>query len=100
MDIKVTPKAAQWLQNELRLKPGDSLRLFAKYGGDSAVQPCFSLGMSVEPTYDIGASTVTNGWTLFVRDADLWFFDGHSLLVDLNPDDGDIQFNFLKAIAR
>jgi uncharacterized protein YneR len=37
-------KAIKWFQEELRIKHGASVRFTVRYGGDSSIQPGYSLG--------------------------------------------------------
>ncbi|MEC5186442.1 HesB/YadR/YfhF family protein [Geobacillus thermodenitrificans] len=85
MNITITKKAFDWYKRELGLKPGDAIRLFARYGGCSTVQKGFSLGIAKdEPAGEPAAQTTVDGVTFFVEDSDQWYFDGHDLTIDLD----------------
>ena len=45
MRISIDRKALQWFQEELRIKHGASVRFTVRYGGDSSIQPGYSLGL-------------------------------------------------------
>ncbi|MBM4763448.1 HesB/YadR/YfhF family protein [Bacillus sp. B15-48] len=83
MEIKISDEAAQWFQTELNLKDGSYIRFFARYGGSSPVQQGFSLGISnEEPVADIASEISKDGITYYVHEKDLWYFDGHNLIVE------------------
>ena len=43
MEISIDHKALQWFKEELRIKHGESIRFNVRYGGDSSIQPGYSL---------------------------------------------------------
>ena len=45
MRISIDRKALQWFQEELRIKHGESVRFTVRYGGNSSIQPGYSLGL-------------------------------------------------------
>ncbi|BDG47052.1 MULTISPECIES: HesB/YadR/YfhF family protein [Parageobacillus] len=84
MEIILTPKAFAWYKEELNLQKGDAVRFFARYGGCSTVQSGFSLGVAKDDPIEPGAQTTIDGITFFVEDRDIWYFDGHNLVIDFN----------------
>lgn len=89
MKIVIDASAAKWMTQALNLREGDSVRFTIRYGGHSSFQPGFSIGLSVEPPQNIAASQDADGVLYYVRDEDLWYFDGHDLHVEyLNDEDG------------
>lgn len=92
MELTLTRSAANWFQTELGAQNGDAIRLFVRYGAGTMVHPGFSLGVSVEQPADVGASTSTDGIQVFVRDDDLWYFDGHDLVIDWDPVEEDLRY--------
>ncbi|KPV45734.1 HesB/YadR/YfhF family protein [Alicyclobacillus ferrooxydans] len=87
MRIECDSKALQWFKSELGVNSGDAIRFFVKYGGESVVQPGFSLGISLEPPKNVVAAAEIDGITLFVRDEDAWYFDGKNLSITQVADD-------------
>lgn len=97
MNIIIQDDAAAWYENELGLSEGSSLRFFARYGGFSTVQQGFSLGISMEAPDHIGAKTEKNGVTYYIEEKDLWYFDGHDLIVSLHPSGREPELKFEKS---
>ncbi|ANB58943.1 iron-sulfur cluster biosynthesis family protein [Anoxybacillus sp. B7M1] len=93
MEIIIKPKALAWYKEELDLREGDSIRFFARYGGCSTVQKGFSLGMEKSVPSDPKAQTTIDGITFFVEDNDIWYFDGHDLIVDFNEQASEPVFS-------
>lgn len=96
MKITINDQAAAWYENEMDLSPGGYLRFFVRYGGFSTVQKGFSLGVSKDEPDHIGASSEKNGVTYYIEEKDLWYFDGHDLIVDFHPVGKEPEFKFEK----
>lgn len=95
MQLKISDQAAAWYQSEMELKEGSSIRFFVRYGGCSTVQKGFSLGVSNEqPEAEVGAQTMKNGTTFYILEKDLWYFDGHDLIVEYNENFGEPEFSY------
>ncbi|MFS0782123.1 HesB/YadR/YfhF family protein [Bacillus sp. 1P06AnD] len=86
MKIYITDQAAQWYQEELDLEKGDSVRFFARYGGESTIQAAFSLGISPEQPENAVVSVEKNGMLYFIDESDLWYFDNKDLYVDFSTE--------------
>ncbi|WP_050614906.1 HesB/YadR/YfhF family protein [Bacillus testis] len=84
MNIYITDQAATWYQDELGLKNGDSVRFFARYGGESTIQAGFSLGIQLEKPINAAAEVKKNNILYFIDESDLWYFDNKDLYVDYN----------------
>lgn len=85
VQMMVSAEAAQWLKRELNLGPQDAVRVFARYGGQSDIHPGFSLGMSKEVPAGPVVAEEHHGVRIFVREADLWYFDGMDLYIWYDP---------------
>ena len=96
MNIKISREAAEWYKDELNLISGAHLRFFVRYGGHSNIQSGFSLGIAQEPPTQLGTSTKVTGVTFFVDENDLWFFDGHDLIINYNEKIGEPEFLYEK----
>ncbi|MFB6467763.1 HesB/YadR/YfhF family protein [Cytobacillus sp. Hz8] len=96
MNIHITEEAANWYIEELDLKNGDYVRFFARYGGHSTVHQGFSLGISTETPHNMGVQTSVNGVIFYIEDADLWYFDGHDIMIDFNSKIGEPEISFNK----
>ncbi|MCF8566240.1 HesB/YadR/YfhF family protein [Alicyclobacillus tolerans] len=92
MNLTLTDSAVNWFLHELNLHPGDSMRFFVKYGGDSSIQPGFSLGMCQETPENVAVSTHKDGVVFFIRDDDVWYFEGKNLTVDFKSEDDDLVY--------
>jgi uncharacterized protein YneR len=92
MKLTVTPEAAKWFREELRLKDGDTVRIFVRYGGGTVIYPGFSLGVCVESPKSVAAMVEVEGNGYFVREGDAAFLDERELKVVYNANEGDIEF--------
>jgi uncharacterized protein YneR len=99
MNIIINDAAAGWYESEMDLASGGFLRFFARYGGVSTVQQGFSLGVSKDEPDHIGVKTEKNGITYYIEDKDIWYFDGHDLIVDLDPIRQEPELKFIKTEA-
>src|SRR3954451_16422485 len=96
MKISINDEAVKWYQDEMELKAGDFVRYYARYGGSTAVQQGFSIGISTEEPIDMGTQTIKNEITFYVEEKDLWYFDNHDLLIEFNSKMGEPEFHFEK----
>lgn len=96
MKITIMDEAAVWYEEEMELSTGGYLRFFVRYGGFSTVQEGFSLGVSKEEPDHIGVKTEKNGITYYIEEKDIWYFDGHDLIVDLHPVAKEPELKFVK----
>lgn len=96
MVITIADEAAAWYESEMGLSSGGFLRFFARYGGCSTVQQGFSIGVSMEEPDHLGVKTEKNGITYYIEEKDLWYFDGHDLLVEFNPVGQEPELKFEK----
>ncbi|MFS0636031.1 HesB/YadR/YfhF family protein [Mesobacillus foraminis] len=95
MQLKISDEAAAWYQSEMELTEGSSIRFFVRYGGCSTVQKGFSLGVSREEAEaEIGVQTNKKGITFYILEKDLWYFDGHDLVVEYNDTFGEPEFSY------
>ncbi|MFB6589726.1 HesB/YadR/YfhF family protein, partial [Bacillus thuringiensis] len=77
MRISIDRKALQWFQEELRI----SVRFTVRYGGDSSIQPGYSLGVVAEKPDGEIVSVEKEGIIFFVDCDDLWYFQNYDLFV-------------------
>ncbi|WP_423406926.1 HesB/YadR/YfhF family protein [Heyndrickxia sp. MSNUG] len=96
MKITIKDDAAAWYEKEMDLSAGGYLRFFVRYGGFSTVQKGFSLGVSKEEPDNIGIKTEKNDVTYYIEEKDIWYFDGHDLIVDLHPVGQEPELKFVK----
>jgi len=96
MNIQITNEAAAWYKEELGLKSGDYVRFFVRYGGCSTVQSGFSLGVSKEDPIDLSVKTESDGITFYIEEKDVWYFDGHDLVIELQPESKEPIFHYQK----
>jgi len=93
MNINIDNKALDWFSSEMNVQPGDTIRFFARYGGDSSIHSGYSLGVTKENPIQIGASVLLNDATFYVNENDLWYFANHDLAVSVNQN-GELQFDY------
>lgn len=96
MKITISEPAVKWFINDMGVKKGDHVRFYAQFYGSSPVQQSYSLGFTVEDPINITASTELEGIIFFVEETDLWYFDGHDLLVEYNEQEDELEFNYIK----
>ncbi|KOY81639.1 HesB/YadR/YfhF family protein [Lysinibacillus macroides] len=94
MDIALTDQALQWFKQEMEVEPGDTIRFYARYGGSSPFHEGFSLGMTREEPIAIGVETVIDDVTYYIEEKDLWFFNEHSLYVDVDTNNDELQYDY------
>lgn len=94
MDVKIDANALNWYKDELDLQNGDYVRFFVRYGGCSAVQQGFSLGVAKDRPQHIGVSTEVEGITFFIEEQDVWYFDDHDLVVGYSTSLEEPEFQY------
>ncbi|MGE7184875.1 HesB/YadR/YfhF family protein [Peribacillus sp. NPDC006672] len=96
MKLTISDQAAKWYIDELGLQEGSHLRFYVRYGGHSTVQSGFSLGIMQEEPEAEAAVTTINEINFYVEEKDLWYFDGHDLLVTFNEKLAEPEFHYEK----
>lgn len=96
MKITVTEKAMQWFLTEMEASSGESIQFYARYGGSSKLHEGFTLGLTKAQPDEVGAELKQQGIHFFIEERDLWYFDGHDLVVDLNEQRNEIEFEYSK----
>ncbi|MCJ7841253.1 HesB/YadR/YfhF family protein [Lederbergia sp. NSJ-179] len=94
MKIQLTDRAADWFESEMHLHTDDYVRFYVRYGGSSPVQQGFSLGVNKEEPMDPGVEMNKNGITYFIEARDIWYFDGHDLVVDYNEKQDEPNYQY------
>ncbi|MEH7612514.1 HesB/YadR/YfhF family protein, partial [Gottfriedia acidiceleris] len=84
MKITISEDALKWFQDEMNVKEGDTIRFFARYGGNSTIHKGYSLGVTKEQPVDIGESITIDNVVYFINETDLWYFKDHNLSVIVN----------------
>lgn len=94
MQLSVTEEAAKWYEDELEIKEETHLRFYVRYGGVGGLQPGFSLAIKLEKPMEPIAETTTGAIHFFIEEDDEWYFDKHSLHVQLDPkwEEPDFQY--------
>ena len=87
MKIVVSDHALQWFKEEMDIEAGDAIRFYARYGGSSPFHQGFSLGMHREQPLTIGVKTEIDHISFYIEEKDLWFFNNHNLIVDVDRQD-------------
>lgn len=96
MKLTISDQAVKWYIDELGLQEGSYLRFYVRYGGHSTVQSGFSLGIMQEEPETAAASTTLNEINFYVEEKDLWYFDGHDLLITFNEKLTEPEFHYEK----
>ncbi|MFE4130493.1 HesB/YadR/YfhF family protein [Peribacillus sp. YIM B13482] len=97
MKLTISDQAAMWYIDELGLQEGSHLRFYVRYGGHSSVQSGFSLGIMNEEPETAAAVTTMNEINFYVEEKDLWYFDGHDLLITFNEKLTEPEFHYEKS---
>lgn len=93
MKITITEAAIQWFQDEMNVEAGDTIRFFARYGGNSTIHTGYSLGVTKEQPIEIGESVTIDEVVYFINESDLWYFKDYDLNVIVN-DRNELQFTY------
>ncbi|MFD4819064.1 HesB/YadR/YfhF family protein [Peribacillus butanolivorans] len=97
MKLTISEQAAKWYSDELELQEGSHLRFYVRYGGHSSLQSGFSLGIMIEEPEAVAAATTLNKITFYVEEKDIWYFDGHDLLITFNEKQTEPEFHYEKS---
>ncbi|MGN7471030.1 HesB/YadR/YfhF family protein [Brevibacillus sp. SAFN-007a] len=97
MKLTVTAPAVAWFKGEWGCKEGDSVRFFVRYGGVSTVQDSFSMGIAKEQPNEVGLSAVVDGITFYMEQDELWYMNGHGLIVDYRSATDEVDFKLDEA---
>lgn len=80
----------------MEVEKGESIRFFARYGGSSPLHEGFSLGVTKENPDEIAIETKKEGVRYYIESRDEWFFDGHDLIVDVDPKLQELSYSYKK----
>lgn len=94
MEIRVTQEALEWFKEEMDVRPGDSIRFYARYGGSNPFHEGFSIGMNREQPITIGVENVLNDILFFIEEKDLWFFNEHNLIVEVDQALDELKYRY------
>ena len=96
MQIIVNDEALHWFQQEMEANPGDTIRFYARYGGSSPFHEGFSLGMNREQPHEIGVQQEIEGIIFYIERSDLWFFNEHDLVVNVDAKLDELTYEYRK----
>jgi len=97
MNITVSPAALAWFKDEMGLKEGDKIKFYVQIYGSSPVQKNYALGFAKDnEPIDAAVSVKADGIEFYVEESDAWFFDGHDLHVDYNPEKDELVYTYTK----
>ncbi|KHE72689.1 HesB/YadR/YfhF family protein [Halobacillus sp. BBL2006] len=94
MNLTVSEEAAKWYEDELDVEGKANLRFYVRYGGVGGLQPGFSLAIKFEDPQAPIAETKVGNITYFVEEDDEWYFDNHSLKVELDEKWNEPDFQY------
>ncbi|MCT4783079.1 MULTISPECIES: HesB/YadR/YfhF family protein [Exiguobacterium] len=87
MKINVTEEALQFFKDEMEVKSGETVRLFAKYGGSTDLTHGFSVGVITEDIDNAAVETEADGIRFVVAEQDEWLFQGQDVNVEIRGDE-------------
>ncbi|MFF2878183.1 HesB/YadR/YfhF family protein [Gottfriedia sp. NPDC057991] len=93
MKITISEDALKWFKDEMNVKEGDTIRFFARYGGNSTIHKGYSLGVTKEQPVDIGESITIDNVVYFINETDLWYFKDYNLNVIVN-ENNELHFDY------
>ncbi|MFF3023469.1 HesB/YadR/YfhF family protein [Gottfriedia sp. NPDC057948] len=93
MKITISEDALEWFKDEMNVKEGDTIRFFARYGGNSTIHKGYSLGVTKEQPVDIGESITIDNVVYFINETDLWYFKDYNLSVIVN-ENNELHFDY------
>lgn len=92
MKIHITQPAVNFLKGEMKLKNGDALKIYVRYGGFGGIHPGFSLG--IQGQNKSNGNTVEKeieGIHFFVDNDDLWYFEEKDLYIKYSRNRDEIE---------
>ena len=87
MKINVTEEALQFFKDEMEVEAGQTVRLFAKYGGSTDLTHGFSVGVITEDIDNAAVETEADGIRFVVAEQDEWLFQGQDVNVEIRGDE-------------
>ncbi|WP_214890880.1 adhesin [Exiguobacterium sp. s142] len=87
MKINVTEEALQFFKDEMEVEAGQTVRLFAKYGGSTDLTHGFSVGVITEEIDNAVVETNADGIRFVVAEQDEWLFQGQDVNVEIRGDE-------------
>ncbi|TCI21028.1 adhesin [Exiguobacterium sp. SL-10] len=87
MKINVTDEALQFFKDEMEVEAGQTVRLFAKYGGSTDLTHGFSVGVITEDIDNAAVETEADGIRFVVAEQDEWLFQGQDVNVEIRGDE-------------
>lgn len=96
MNIILSKEAMNWFKEEMEAKPGEFIRFFARYGGSSPLHDGFSLGVTKEEPMELAVELVAENIHFYIESRDEWYFDGHDLHVNVDPELKELTYSYLK----
>ena len=92
MNITVTPEALDWFKREFT-RTGTHFRVFPKYGFPSRLHPGFTLTIAVDSPREVAASATYDSLFFFIKEDDMWYFNGQDLSIHFDPQSEEINFD-------
>ncbi|RFB14996.1 HesB/YadR/YfhF family protein [Bacillus sp. HNG] len=97
MEMTISDAALKWFKEDISVKKGDSVRFYPMFYGTSPVQEKYSLAFSThDEPIQIHTSQSVDEVMFYVEEDDIWFFNGHNLIVDYNPDKDELEYQYPK----
>ena len=96
MQIVISDEALNWFQKDMEVVSGESIRFFARYGGSSPLHEGFSLGVTKEDPDEASVEMIVDGVRYYIESRDEWFFDGHDLIVEVDPKLQELSYAYKK----
>ncbi|MGM0523195.1 MAG: HesB/YadR/YfhF family protein [Bacillota bacterium] len=97
MKLEVTDKAIQWFKEEVLVEEGSAIRFYVKIYGTSPIREGYALAFEVHDEAiegPVGEKIEQSGLTFYVKEDDLWFFEGHNLVVDYDEKMEEVAYRY------
>lgn len=97
MKLDVTDQAIQWFKEEVLVEEGSAVRFYVKIYGTSPIREGYALAFEVHNEAidgPVGEKFEQSGLTFYVKEDDLWFFEGHDLVVDYDQKMEEVAYRY------
>ncbi|MFC4777438.1 HesB/YadR/YfhF family protein [Paenibacillus sp. GCM10023252] len=85
MKLSITAAAAERFRLEWGFQDNDQIRVFVRYSGGSS--DAYSFGIMKDVPRYAAVTSQEQGIMFFMEQNDIWFLDGHDLVIDSEQDE-------------
>lgn len=100
MKIEISSPALAFFKDEFDIAKTPSIRLFAKYGGNSNIHQGFSVGIMAEEMVDPVVEVPVDQMVFFIEETDFWYFEGYDWHIDYDHQTDSLDFGPVTSTDR